>query len=73
MALAVPLFLKSSNGQRLRLIYDDLNRVSLSKWSLNNMAYSTGYIYGDTAAHNRTVPLCFYPCYGICTTKKDSR
>ena len=48
-----------SDGQSLRMIYDNYNRVSLLKWSLGEESFSTGYIYGDNTVAGQKTSLLY--------------
>ena len=49
----------STDGQNLRYNYDNLNRLKMSKWSLNNIALTSEYIYGDTAVSGQKAGLIY--------------
>ena len=54
-----PQGIKMSDGQRLHISYDNLNRVSLSKWSLNGISQLTEYIYGSNTVSGQKNGLIY--------------
>ena len=53
------LEIKCTDGQRLQFNYDIYNRISASKWLLDNYSYSTEYIYGDTSISGQKTGLIY--------------
>ena len=51
--------MKKTNGQSMNFIYDKFNRLSLSKLLINNIAFSSGYIYGDNTVDGQKTGLIY--------------
>ncbi len=51
--------MKTTDGQSMNFIYDKFNRLSHSKLLIDNMAFSSGYIYGDNTVDGQKTGLIY--------------